>query len=103
MATLIFSNENFLPIVYNLLPVLCFGDQQIEITIPSAAPNGLATILWYEWYDASLVNIMLICGDTGSALVLAFRVVPKLLSVAGPATPKPLSPLRLALLNVSFP
>jgi hypothetical protein len=45
-ATLVFSDQNFLPVTFDIQPVLCLGYQQAEISIPLQAPNGLVTVLW---------------------------------------------------------
>jgi hypothetical protein len=48
LATLVFSNEDFLPVTFDLPPpvLTCIGSQQARITVPSQIPNGDASILW---------------------------------------------------------
>jgi hypothetical protein len=48
-ATLVFSDQNFLPVVFDIQPVLCMGYQQAEIAIPLQAPNGEVSVLWQAY------------------------------------------------------
>ena len=45
-ATLLFTDDYFLPITFSLLPIECLGFQQAKISVPLASPNGNATVLW---------------------------------------------------------
>ncbi|KAH8807072.1 hypothetical protein F5884DRAFT_751659 [Xylogone sp. PMI_703] len=46
VATLVFSNENFLPVEYVIHAADCIGYQQAQIAIPPEAPNGPASVIW---------------------------------------------------------
>ncbi|KAH8787538.1 hypothetical protein F5882DRAFT_378045 [Hyaloscypha sp. PMI_1271] len=46
LATLVFSDDNFLPVAFELKPIACLGFQQAQITLPLEAPNGDTTIFW---------------------------------------------------------
>jgi hypothetical protein len=46
-ATLKFSNPAFPPVDYQFPVVDCADSQLLEITVPSEAPNGDASIVWY--------------------------------------------------------
>ena len=46
LATLAFSNDEFLPVTFDLQPTACLGYQLAEISIPADAPNGNVSVLW---------------------------------------------------------
>lgn len=44
---MVFSDDDFLPITFDFQTSACLGYQQAEISVPSGAPNGIVTVLWY--------------------------------------------------------
>jgi len=72
-AMLIFSNQDFLPVTFNLQPITCLGYQQAEIVVPMEAPNGIVTIIWCEQINFYMTHNLIL--RTGNAPATAFRVV----------------------------
>ena len=46
--TLLFSDDDFLPVTFTFEPIACSAFQEAEISIPLEVPTGPATFLWFE-------------------------------------------------------
>lgn len=78
-ATLIFSDQDFLPVSFGLQPMKsqpmeCSGFQQAEISVPPEAPNGDVTVIWYGAANPILCYTTLI-AVAGNVQEGAFKAV----------------------------
>lgn len=65
-AMLVFSDQDFLPVSFDLQPMECLGFQQAEISVPLEAPNGDVTVLW-ECAGGGVQGCSRLSIDGGSA------------------------------------